>query len=90
MQQPTDNKKGPFKNWLQPILWVFLTLPVFLVSIPVGNGLFSTIAAALFLLNILWMVVSMVVLLFRKEWMKSFYTLLFLFSIATAIGLLIG
>lgn len=82
--------KGPFKNWFQPVLWVFLTLPVFMVSIPVGNGLFSLIAGALFLVNVLWLVVSMFVQLFRKRWMESFYTLLFLFSIATTIGLLIG
>lgn len=81
---------GPFKNWFQPVLWVLLTLPMFLLSIPAGNGLFSLITGALFLLNVLWLVVFMFVLLFRKEWMKSFYTLLFLFSIATSIGLLIG
>lgn len=81
---------GPFKNWFQPVLWALLSLPMFLLSIPAGNGLFSLITGALFLLNVLWLMVSMFVLLFRKEWMKCFYTLLFLLSITTTIGLQIS
>jgi hypothetical protein len=79
--------KRIFKNWFQPVGWIFLTLPLLLLSIPVGNGLFSLIAGVLFLLNVLWLVVSMFVMLFQKKWRESFYMLLFLLSIVITIGL---
>ena len=77
----------PFVNWMRPVLFALLSLPVFLISIPINNGMFSLLAGAAFLISVLMLFISMFVLLFKKEWVKSIYTFIIILAIIVVFGL---
>ncbi len=78
----------PFKNWFSPILFSLVAFPVFLLSIFIDVGILQLIGGGLFFITVLWLFVSFIVLLFKGQWSKSFYTLLFIATMAMVIGLM--
>ena len=78
----------PFANWMRPILLAFLSLSIFLISIPIDNGLFNLLATSFFLISVLIIFISFLLLLFKKEWGKCIYTFLIIIAIAIVFGLI--
>ena len=76
----------PFADWLRPILFALLTLTVLLLSMAADIALLNVIAFTLFIISILLLFISMVILLFKKQWGKSFCTCIVIITIAIVIG----
>ena len=76
----------PFANPMRPVLFAFLSLVLFLISIPIDNGLISLLAGAFFLISVVLLIISMFLLLFKKEWWKSIYTFLIILAIIIVFG----
>ena len=80
----------PFVDWIRPISFMFLSLPLFLIGIVVDNGLFNLIAGTIFFISVLILLISMFLLLFKKRWRESFYTFLFIITTIITIGLMMS
>ena len=78
----------PFANWLRPVLFACLTLPLLLLSMAADVGLFNVLAFTLFIISVSLLFISLIFLLFKKQWSKSFYTFIFIITIAIIIGLM--
>lgn len=79
---------NPFKNWMTPVLFSFLSLLIFTLSVFIDNDVLNLFSGLLLLISSLLIVISLFILLFRKEWKKFFYTLLIIIAIIVDIGLL--
>ncbi len=78
----------PFKDWLKPVRFSIVVFPLFLLSIFIEVPFIQVIGFTLFSIAVIWLVASMLFLLAKKQWSKSFNTLLILIAMAIAIGLL--
>ena len=78
----------PFKNWLSPLLFSIAVIPVFVLSIFVDVGLVKLIGGGLLFIALAWLIISSFVLLFKGQWAKFFYTLLFISTMAMVVELL--
>lgn len=80
----------PFENWLRPVLFALVSFPVFMISSFIDIGLIQLIAGTVFILAFIFLFLSMIFLLFKKEWGKSFYTFVFIVTIVVVFGLFSG
>jgi hypothetical protein len=78
----------PVENWMRPILLSFVSLPVLFLGMLSNIDLLSAAGGVFFLTSLLLLFISFIFLLFKRQWKKSIYTLIFIITIATMIGLL--
>lgn len=78
----------PIENWMRPILLSFLGLPVLGLGMLGNIELLSIVGGMIFLISLALLFISFIYLLFKRQWAKAVYTLIFIFTIATIIGLL--
>jgi len=77
-----------FRNWLQPIMFSFITFPIFILSIFIEIGIFQILGITLFFIGMIWLLVSSIYLFFKGQWRKGFYSLLFILAIIISFSLL--
>ena len=78
----------PFRNWFQPILFSLVAFPLFILCIFIDNGIFQMAGAAFFFIGLLWLALSALFLLFKRQWGKSLYTMLVIVAIIISFSLL--
>jgi len=80
----------PFKNWIRPIVLTYVALPFFMLGAFAGLALLHLIGGALLFLGYFLSVISIFYLLFKREWWKAFYTVVFILMTIMIFGLLAG
>jgi len=80
--------KYPFQKFERPLIFSFISYPIFFLGELSGIGLLILIGGLLAMLSSAILIISMFVLLFKKEFVKSFYTLLFILIIISIFGTL--
>jgi hypothetical protein len=78
----------PIENWMRPILLSFLSLPILGLGMLANIELLSIVGGLFFLINLALLFISFIYLLFKRQWGKALYTLVFIAAIATILGLL--
>jgi len=78
----------PIENWMRPVLLSFVSMPVLAVGMLANIELLSVVGGLFFLGSLALLFISFFYLLFKRQWQKAIYTLIFIFAIATIIGLL--
>lgn len=88
------NLKGillyPFENWIRPIALMYAGLPIFILGALVGIGLLQLIGGGILFLGYFLSLISIFYFLYKKEWWKAFYTLLFILTTILIFGLMAG
>lgn len=80
----------PFKNWIRPIVLTYVALPIFILGALAEIALLQLIGGAFLCLGYFLSILSIFYLLFKKEWWKAFYTLLFILMTVLIFGLMTG
>lgn len=80
----------PFKNWVRPIVLTYAGLPLFILGAFAGIALIQLIGGCLLFLGYFLSLLSIFYLLYKKEWWKAFYTLLFILMTVLIFGLMTG
>jgi hypothetical protein len=78
----------PIEHWMRPVLLSFISMPVLAIGMLANIELLSAVGGLFFLGSLALLCISFFYLLLKREWQKALYTLVFLFTIATIIGLL--
>ena len=77
-----------FGNVMKPILFSLLALPVFLLGFLPGIEGFQVLGDLVFMVSFLWLFISFIVALFRRQWKHGFCIFLFMLTIVMILGLL--
>lgn len=80
----------PFKDWIRPIILTYVGLPIFSLSALAGIGLPQLIGGGILFLGYFLSLISIFYLLYKREWWKAFYTLVFILMTVLIFGLLTG
>ena len=80
----------PFKDWIRPIALTYMALPVFILGALACVALLELIGGAFLFLGYFLSILSIFYLLFKKEWWKAFYTLVFILMTVLIFGLMAG
>lgn len=78
----------PIEHWMRPVMLSFISMPLLAIGMLANIELLSVIGGLFFLGSLALLCCSFFYLLLKREWQKAIYTLVFLFAIATIIGLL--
>lgn len=77
----------PFRPWFRPIAIASISLPVAIACFLIDIGLSQLLGSLILLFGITVILVSFIILLFKKEFQKAFYTFLFILILITTFGL---
>jgi hypothetical protein len=77
----------PFKDWIRPIIIMWIGFPIFLLSSLADIGLLMVIGGGLFFLGSFLSIISIFYLLYKREGWKAFYTFVFILLTIMIFGL---